>query len=325
MALFDMPLEALKVYTPPLQTPEDFDLFWKETLVQTNNFPLNFQVEPVNYGLKTVETYDVSFAGYAGHKVKAWLLMPARQRGPLPCIVEFIGYGGGRAFPFDWLLWSSVGYAHLVMDTRGQGSSSLPGDTPDCHGEATNPHHPGFMTQGILNPNTYYYRRVFSDAVRAVQVAEEIAEVDSHRIAVTGVSQGGGIALAVSVLSKAVSAVMADVPFLCHYKRATEITNSLPYAEIARFCKVHRDKVDTVFRTLSYFDGVNFASKANARALFSVALMDDICPPSTIFAAYNHYIGPKKICIWPYNNHEGGQGYQNLEKIKFLDDLWRKT
>ncbi|MER3443975.1 MAG: acetylxylan esterase, partial [Meiothermus sp.] len=68
-----------------------------------------------------------------------------------------------------------------------------------------------------------------------------------------------------------------------------------PYNEIAAFCRVHRDKVGQVFATLAYFDGVNFAARATAPALFSVGLMDDVCPPSTVYAAYNHYAGPKEI------------------------------
>jgi cephalosporin-C deacetylase len=65
---------------------------------------------------------------------------------------------------------------------------------------------------------------------------------------------------------------------------------------------------------------MNFAARAKAAALFSVGLMDTICPPSTVFAAYNHYAGPKDIRIWQFNNHEGGQGYQDLEKLKFTHE-----
>ncbi len=85
---------------------------------------------------------------------------------------------------------------------------------------------------------------------------------------------------------------------------------------------MQRDKEEQVFRTLSYFDGVNFASRASAQALFSVALMDEICPPSTVFAAYNHYTGPKAIRIYSYNDHEGGDSYQTIEKLRFLRELW---
>jgi cephalosporin-C deacetylase len=112
------------------------------------------------------------------------------------------------------------------------------------------------------------------------------------------------------------------VPFLCHYRRATELVETIPYNEIAIFCSTHRDKIETVFNTLSYFDGVNFASRAQAQALFSVGLMDTICPPSTVYAAYNHYAGPKDIMAYTYNNHEGGGSHHSLEKIRFLNALW---
>jgi cephalosporin-C deacetylase len=173
-----------------------------------------------------------------------------------------------------------------------------------------------------LSPQSYYYRRVFTDAVRAVETAQNHAAIDASRIAVTGGSQGGGIALAVAGLSNAVKIAMPNVPFLCHYRRATEITAAHPYVEIAKYLAVHRDRVEQVFNTLSYFDGVNFAPRAKADALFSVGLMDEICPPSTVYAAYNHYAGPKQIEIWQYNHHEGGGTFQDVEQIKFLQSRW---
>ena len=320
--LFDMPLEELKTYLPPREEPPDFDTFWGQTLTEARGLPLDAVFEPVDYGMRTVETFDVTFNGYSGQPVKGWLLLPRQRSGPLPCVVEYIGYGGGRAFPTDWLVWSSAGYAHLVMDTRGQGSAWSPGDTPDPEPEGSNPHHPGFMTRGILSPKTYYYRRVFADGVRAVEAAKAHPAVDAERIAVTGGSQGGGITIAVGGLEPGASVVMPDVPFLCHYRRATEISDSAPYSEIAHYLKIHRDKIDIAFNTLSYFDGVNFAARSNAQALFSVGLMDLICPPATVFAAYNHFAGPKDIKIYRYNNHEGGGNYQTVEKVKFLTQIW---
>ncbi len=321
VALFDMPLEQLERYAPPREEPADFDAFWEETLRETREHALDARFEPSDFGLATVETFDVTFNGYGGQPIKGWLLLPRGRTGPLPCVVEYIGYGGGRSFPIERLVWSSAGYANLVMDTRGQGSAWAPGDTPDPDG-GSSPQYPGFMTRGILDPKDYYYRRVFTDGVRAVEAARSYPDIDSSRIAVSGASQGGGISLAVAGLDVSVRICMPDVPFLCSYLRATEITDSAPYSEIQRYCQVHRDKIDRVFKTLSYFDGVNFAPRAQADALFSVALMDDICPPSTVYAAYNHYAGPKQIRVWRYNHHEGGQTYQTLEKVKFLKDFW---
>jgi cephalosporin-C deacetylase len=319
---FDMPLEQLRMYLPPREEPPDFDTFWQQTLAETRGFPVNAVFEPVDYGLRTVETFDVTFNGYGGQPIKGWLLLPRQRKAPLPCLVEYIGYGGGRGFPYDWLVWSSAGYAHLVMDTRGQGSAWQQGHTPDPEPDGSNPHYPGFMTRGILDPHTYYYRRVLADAARAVDTARSHPDVDAERIAVTGHSQGGGIAVAIGGLEPGVSVIMPDAPFLCHYRHATEITDAMPYYEITRYCQVHRDKVDTVFETLSYFDGVNFSARSSARALFSVALMDQTCPPSTVFAAYNHFAGPKDIRVYQYNDHDAGGSYQTGEKVKLLTEIW---
>ncbi|HZQ05385.1 MAG TPA: acetylxylan esterase, partial [Anaerolineae bacterium] len=199
---FDMPLDQLQTYRPPRREPADFDSFWQETLTEARQFPLNAVVERVDFGLRTLETYDLTFNGYGGQPIKGWLLLPAARREPLPCVVEYIGYGGGRSFPYDWLIWSSAGYAHLVMDTRGQGSAWRKGDTPDLESDGANPQYPGFMTRGILNPRTYYYRRVCTDAVRAVEAARADSAIDPAHIAVTGGSQGGGIAIAAGALAE---------------------------------------------------------------------------------------------------------------------------
>ncbi len=324
MPLFDYPLERLRDYRPERNEPANFDQFWADTLTEADQHPLNAQFAAVDYGLRTVETFDLTFTGFGGQEIKGWLLLPRQRTGKLPCVVEYIGYGGGRAFPYNWLIWSSAGYAHLVMDTRGQGSSGTNshGDTPDPEPAGTNPQHPGFMTRGILRPETYYYRRLFTDATRAIRVAREHDAIDPARIAVAGNSQGGGITLAAAGLVPDVAVAMPNVPFLCHYRRATELVDTNPYAEITRYCVVHRDQVDTVFHTLSYFDGMNFATRANAQALFSVGLMDNICPPSTVFAAYNHYAGQKDIRIWQFNNHEGGGQHQQREQVQFLQGIW---
>ncbi|MEO3855979.1 acetylxylan esterase [Acrocarpospora sp. B8E8] len=317
MPLFDLPVADLRRYTPAVAEPADFDDFWSATLAETRGHALAPVFEPVDIGLELVEVFDVTFAGWAGEPVRGWFLVPAGRPGPLPCVVQFQGYGGGRGLPHQWLYWANAGYAHLFMDTRGQGSGWSVGHTPDPAGSA--PAHPGFMTRGIEDPETYYYRRVFADAVRAVEAARAHPRVDPERVAVTGVSQGGGITIAVSGLVPDVAAAMPDVPFLCDFRRAIEITPKDPYPEIVRYLTVQRDKVEAVMRTLSYFDGVSFARRAAAPALFSVGLMDMVCPPSTVYAAFNSYAGTDKSIIeYPFNDHEGGGAFQEREQLNWL-------
>jgi cephalosporin-C deacetylase len=323
MAFYDLPLKELQTYKPERVEPADFDAFWSDTLSESRKFPLNAEFKPFDAGLELVEVFDVTYAGYKGQPIKGWMILPKNCSGKLPCVVEYIGYGGGRGFAFEWLLWANAGYAHFIMDTRGQGTTWRHGDTPDLP-DGANPFYPGFMTQGVLDPKTYYYRRVFTDAVRAIEAARSHPAVDASKTAACGGSQGGGITLAVSGLVPDLAAIMPDVPFLCHYQRATEITDGYPYKEIAEYLHTHRDHYDQVFKTLSYYDGLNFSARASAKAIFSVALMDTICPPSTVYAAYNHYHGQKEIHYYTYNNHEGGQSYQQAKQIEFLRKIWEK-
>ena len=174
------------------------------------------------------------------------------------------------------------------------------------------------MTRGIEDPQTYYYRRLFTDAVRAVDAARELDVVDASRVAVLGGSQGGGTALAVAALVPDVTAVVAHVPFLCDFPRATVITDAYPFREIADYLATHRHRRDAVHRTLSYFDGVNFSRRAKAPARFSVALMDAIVPPSTVYAAFHEYAGPKELQVWPYNGHEAGAIDDDEAALAFL-------
>ncbi|MDQ4137404.1 MAG: acetylxylan esterase [Actinomycetota bacterium] len=302
--LTDLPEPELRRYAGSQTEPEDFDRFWAETLGEAAGQPIEVQVRPVETPLTTIEIFDVTFSGYGGTRVHAWLRVPAGATGRLPAVVQYVGYGGGRGAAVEGLLLSASGFAHLQMDTRGQGSGWSRGDTAD-EGPA-GPQIPGVMTRGIRDPHTYYYRRLFTDAVRAVDAARALEVVDPSRIALQGGSQGAGIALAVAGLRTDIAAVAAFVPFLCDFPRATRVTDSYPYREIADYLAIHRDEVDSVHRTLSYFDGLNFAPRATAPAMFTTALMDPICPPSTVFAAFNRYAGEKQIKVWEYNAHEGG-------------------
>ncbi|OMI35042.1 acetylxylan esterase [Streptomyces sparsogenes] len=318
----DLPLDQLRGYRPPLPEPDGFDAFWERTLAEADEHALDAVFTGTDSGLTRLHTYDVEFSGFGGHRIRGWLLAPRDAAGPLPCVVQYIGYNGGRGLPHNWLLWPSVGYAVFVMDSRGQGwSANNPGDTPDPVG-GTGPEAPGKMTQGVLSPDDYYYRRLYTDAVRAVAAARAHPLVDRARIAVSGGSQGGGLALAAAGLVPDVAAALVDVPFMTHIRRALEITDADPYGELARFCAGRRDLADQVLATLDHFDGLNFAARASAPALFSTALRDPITPTSCGFAAYHHYAGEKDLRVWAFNGHEGGGVHQQAEQIAFLRGLF---
>lgn len=333
MPLTDLPLAELQTYRPDVAEPEDFDVFWAGSIAQTRTSPLDLRADPVTNKLALLDTYDLTFAGWGGTPVRAWLHVPAGADGPLPTVVQYHGYSMGRGFPHSSTLWAQAGYAQLVMDTRGQGwAVGGASETADVALESGLSHSPGFMTAGILDPSTYYYRRVYLDAVRLLEAAGQLDLVDEDRIVVTGGSQGGGLAIAAAGLAPLAGirllGAAPDVPFLCHFERAVGLSPSRPYTEIVDYLAGWRHHAEAAYRTLSYVDGVNLARRAEVPALFSVALMDPVCPPSTVYAAFNHWGSraaeppPSEIRVYPHNAHEGGGAYQLDVQLDWFAELF---
>lgn len=317
MALTDLPLDLLRDYRPDVAEPADFDAFWERTIGEARAVAVEPRLEPAETSITELIVEDLTFSGFGGDPIRAWVTRP-RTSEPLPTVVEFLGYGGGRGIAGERLQWAASGYVHVLMDTRGQGAGwGNGGDTPDPHGSASQT--PGFMTRGITSPETYYYRRLFTDGVRLVDTVRSFDFVDADRVAVTGGSQGGGISLAVAALHPGVGAVMADVPFLCHFERSIEMTPEAPFTEITRYLSIRRDEVDAVLSTLSYMDGANFARRITRPAFFSVGLMDPVVLPSSVFAAYN-LLGStdREIAVYRYNGHEGGSHFHWARQAAWL-------
>ena len=194
--------------------------------------------------------YDTEFSEAAGDRIRAWYLRPADAETHQPVVVKFIGYGGGRGLPAEHALLPALGYALFVMDTRGQGGRSSTGATGDYPGDpAAGPENARVMTRGIARPEGYYYTRLFTDAVLAVEAASALT--GALRVAVSGVSQGGGLALATAALvPEAVAVCHADVPFLCDIQRGITLAPEAPYTEVPEFLAHNVDLIPAALDTL---------------------------------------------------------------------------
>lgn len=312
--LVDLPLEQLRRYRYPRTAPEGLRGFWDETLASSRAAAGAVVAECLDHPLRTLAVHDVTFPGFGGEPVRGWWLLPPEPAG---VVIEYLGYGGGRGLPHERMLWASHGYAHLVVDSRGQGSIWNVGETADPHGSG--PAAPGVLTRGVDAPEHLYYRRLLTDAVLAVDAVAQLPGGAGQRVGVVGHSQGGAMALATAALHDGVSVAFARTPFLCGIGRSIEVTDAAPYAELATYLATHRDQAESVLGVLDHVDIAHLAPWVRCPTRVTVGLADMICPPSGIFAAINAMEPPPDVVTWPYNGHEGGGAHDDAALATFLD------
>lgn len=303
--------QELLSYRPDIHKPEDLDSFWRSQLKMIQNKPLDAVKEKIDFASPYADVYEIAFDGCDSTVIKGWYLVPNfTGKKKMPCLVHYHGFNGDRGVPGDYLNWLMLGMCVVAVDCRGQA-----GDTADVHTYQT-----GLVrnvtSQGILNKEDYYFKFLYLDAIRALDFACSLEEVDTSKIIVEGGSQGGALTLAVGCLDERPAALLCDVPSNCEIQKRVE-GNYGSFGALFDYIKKYPERADTVFEVLSYFDIVNMADKISCPVYASVGLMDTTCPAKFFMAAYNRIQSEKEVEIYPFNAHEGGNTIHRDRKLMY--------
>jgi cephalosporin-C deacetylase len=319
MPLVDMPLAELERYAGRNPRPHDHDAYWERALAELRDTPRDVKLTPAAFQTPFAECFHLHFTGVRGARVHAKYLRPRSAGRPHPALLAFHGY---TSFSGDWaerLGWVARGFSVAALDCRGQGGSS-----EDVGGTRGTTQH-GHIIRGLEDtPDNLLFRQIFLDTAALAEVVAGFDEVDPGRIGVRGASQGGGLALACAALVPSVRRVSSVYPFLCDYQRVWEMDLAKDaYAELRSFFR-RRDpthaRAAEWFTRLGYIDVQHLAPRIQGEVVMAVGLMDEVCPPSTQFAAYNKIRAPKRTVIYPDFAHEHLPGYADVE-YEFLSGL----
>lgn len=304
MAALDLPLHELERYRGSTPRPNDFDQYWDEALRELDETPEETRIEEAPFPSRAAHAHDLFFTGVRGARIHAKLLRPRELSAPAPAVVMFHGYGGNSGDWADKLAFVSEGFVVAAMDVRGQGGSST-----DAGGHAGTTMYGQFLRGTTDRSDNLLLRQIYLDCVRVTRIVARLPEVDSTRISVTGSSQGGGLALACAALEPSVARAASQFPFLCDWRRLWELdlAGRVPHgglrAHFRSFDPLHEDE-DAFFTALGYVDVQHLAPRIRAKVLMATGLLDDACPPSTQFAAYNKIVAPKRMLVYPDFGHE---------------------
>jgi len=311
MPVLDMPLKQLKKYKGINPRPRDFEDYWDKALEGMHALDPKVTLTP-NSAIRVpfADCFDMYWTGVGGSRIHAKLLKPKDGARSHPAVCLYHGYSGSTG---DWshkLSYVAAGFVVAAMDCRGQGGSSE--DITSVKGTTLK----GHIIRGLDDdPEKLMFRHVFLDAAQMARIVMAMDDVDAKRVGATGASQGGGLTLACAALEPKIKRAAPVFPFLCDYQRVWEMDMAKrAYEELAyyfrNFDPTHSSEKE-VFTKLGYIDNQHLAPRIKAEILMAVGLMDDICPPSSQFAAYNKIKSKKDMVIYPDFGHEGLPGFDD--------------
>ena len=304
MPLIDKPLPELKTYLGRNPRPADFDDFWERALAELEATDPEVELRPSEFQVPGAECFHLFFNGVGGARIHAKYLRPTGRAEPHPAVLQFHGYTHHSGDWSDKLNYVSLGYSVAALDCRGQG-----GWSEDPGGVKGNTHN-GHIIRGLDDcPDKLLFRQIYLDTAMLARVVMDLPEVDETRVGATGGSQGGGLTLACVSLEPRIKRAAPVFPFLCDYQRVWEMDLAkAAYAELKTFFRhfdPRHEREEEIFTRLGYIDCQHLAPRIKSEILFATGLMDEICPASTQFAAYNRITSKKNMIIYPDFGHEG--------------------
>ncbi|TVY03925.1 alpha/beta fold hydrolase [Paenibacillus cremeus] len=319
MPLLDMPLAKLKEYEGRNPRPDDHAEYWEAALEEMRQTDPQVELVPAEFTVPYAECFDLYFTGVRGARIHAKYIRPKGTAEPHPAVLHFHGYTGHSGDWHDKLQYAALGFSFAAMDVRGQG-----GRSEDTGGIKGTTHHGHFIRGLDDKPDNLLFRHIFLDTAQLANIVMGFDEVDADRVASTGWSQGGALAIACAALEPRIKKAAPVYPFLSDYKRVWEMDLAKDaYAELRTYFR-HFDpqhkREDDIFTKLGYIDIQHLASRIQAEVLIGVGLMDNICPPSTQFAAINKMTAPVQLEIYPDFAHEQLPGMHD-KIFQFLKTL----
>jgi len=305
---FDYPLEKLYTYQGMNPRPADFDAYWDRALAEMRALDPQVELIPAVFQVSFADCLHMYFTGVGGARVHAKLVRPKNVKTPHPAVLMFHGYTGDSGDYSDKLAYVAAGFTVAALDCRGQGGLSQ--DRSDVSGNTQH----GHIIRGLndaLNGHAdkLLYRQIYLDCAQMAKIVMEMPDIDPKRVGATGGSQGGALTVACIGLEPRIQRAAPVFPFLSDYKRVWDMDQAKDaYAELKEFFRHYdpnHEQEGAIFEKLGYIDIQFLAPRIRSNVLWTMGLMDTICPPSSQFAAYNKITSHKTLNIYPDFGHEG--------------------
>lgn len=306
--------EPLKIQ-PTVTMPSDFNQYWNKAKAELAEVPMHPVVEPLEaLSTETVAVYQVALQNIGGSKVYGVLCVP-KKAGKYPAALQVPG-AGVRGYKGD------VALAERGVITLQIGIHGIPPNLSDeVYTNLSKGALNGYPSFNMDNKDLFYYKRVYLGCIRALDFLVKQEHYDGQHLAVYGGSQGGALAIVTAGLDQRVNCLYAYYPALSDvtgylYDRAGGWPHY--FSSLDKTKNNTEDKLNTV----SYYDVVNFAKQLTIPGFYSWGFNDEVCPPTSMYAAYNSISAPKSLSIYKETGHFTVEEQRKEATTWLLDKLF---
>lgn len=291
--------------------PDDFDAFWKEQLSQLEDTPLRLRKTLLpDRCTPEVDVFSVRYESRdRGRPVPFYgiLTIPA-AKGTYPAILRVPGAGvrsyyGMESLSRKGLIVLEIGIHSIPVSLEGSIYSDLKSAALR-----------GYNRFNLDDRERYYYNRVYLGCVRGLDVLTTLPEWDKETLVVYGGSQGGQLSLVTSALDQRVTGTVTNYPAYC------DVTGYLhgraggwPHLFLTG-----GEATPEKILTSAYYDAVNFARRLHAPVSMAFGYNDTVCPPTSMFAAYNVISAEKELHILPEMGHRPSTEFSRQTEQRVL-------
>ncbi len=257
------------------EIPPDFDAFWQRVKTEAAGITLDFDRRPTTFQpLSTHRLELLRFRG-AAQDLQGWIAIPGEVP-KAPAFLWIPAYGRESHLPDEYS--TRPGMVSMSFNFFGHAA---------FHKEEYKPER-GYFGEGVADPETSVFRRMAQDCLIAMRVLQAQFEADEDRLAVAGLSQGGGMAIWTGAHSTLPKRVVADLPFLSDMgKTLGKDIYRYPLKELTEFAQTIPLGMERVMHTISYFDTAHQATRLRLPTLVSFGEKDPAVKPASVRAVFD--------------------------------------
>lgn len=276
--------------------PADFDEFWRKQIGELSRRAKNMKISlrelnvPEAYRGKC-RSFDVRLEDGILNATGT-LAIPA---GALPgkhAIMMF--FNGASIIGAGDPLYYADNFKAVAFHMNLHDTGNHPG-AAEIRRLRSSPEIKGYPFRNADRLGEYAVGRIFLRVVRCMKYLKTRPEWDGKTLIVRGGSLGGAQAIVAAALDPQVTLCIAGAPAMCNHlgflKQQPcgwpQLFRAAQYAE-------HSSRRAAAEKYMPYYDIINFAKRVRCETIMSVGFLDPVCPPTSVYAAYNACLSERK-------------------------------